>query len=311
MKKKLFFSGQVVLFGLFVFSLLATVLQFFGNSNSLTRFDHSKPVYNNLEAYDPSLFRLNSLERLEEYCDSIYAENVFADKGNEFEKTYVDIVSNTIRNRFYHGYSYSGFSDNYVGELISRVSLPGLSALVAPDDILKYPYAACSQQAIVMMETLKDKGFKTRKVTFDNIGHGGHFAFEVFSDGKWHFHDPNMEPDKKVLEAYERPDINFLVSNPEILLQAYNRYPKEQILGIFASHSYGAINKFPAPRAIVFQKVTKFLSSAIWLFFLAAFFIVRRKYLKLSGKIRTQNSDISVARMQPETVSVYYPPAQG
>jgi hypothetical protein len=305
MKKRLLFSVQVVLFGLFSFSLAATILQFSGDSNPLSKFDNKKAVYNSIEAYDPSLSRLNSLEKLEQYCDSLYAEKVFSDPSVEFESTYADIVSNTVRNRFYHGYSYAGFSSNYVGELIARATMPGLTALVAPDDILKYPFAACSQQSIVMMEVLKDKGFKTRKVIFDNISAGGHFAFEVFYDDKWHFSDPNMEPDKEILRKYDRPDINFLIGHTDILIQAYHRYPKEEIIGIFSSHSYGGINKFPAPRAIAFQKVTKFLSYTIWLFLLVAFIIVRRRYIKASNA-GTNNGAISI-RMQPGESSVYFP----
>ena len=295
------------MFGLFIFSLIATILQFSGDSDPLARFDYKKAVYNKIEAYDPSLSKLNSLDKLEQYCDSLYAEKAFSNPSVEFESVYTDIVSNIIRNRFYHGYSYGGFSNNYVGELIARTTMPGLSALVAPDDILKYPFAACSQQSIVMMEVLKSKGFKTRKITFDNLRVGGHFAFEVFYDDKWHFHDHNMEPDKDLLDKYGRPDINFLVDHPDILVQAYNHYPKDKILGIFSSHSYGAINTFPAPRAIVFQRVTKFLSYTVWCFFFIAFLIVRRKYLRTSTKISSQSIRIPVSQMQPEIAPVYYP----
>jgi hypothetical protein len=305
MKKRVLFWAQVFLFGLFNICLVATILQFSGHSNPLTRFDKAKSVYNNIEAYDPSLSRLNTLQKLEQYCDSMYANKAFAEPSVEFEKTYIDIVSNAVRDRFYHGYSYCGFSSNYVGELIAKATMPGLSALVAPDDILKYPYAACSQQAIVMMEVLKDKGFKTRKITFYNVRVGGHFAFEVFSDGKWHFHDPNMEPDKTVLNAYGRPGIDFLVRNPEILLKAYSRYPSEKVMDLFPNYSYGPINKFPAPRAIIFQRVTKVLSYTIWFFFLVAFIIVRRKYLRLSN-VGTRNGGIAI-RMEPDESTIYYP----
>jgi hypothetical protein len=306
MKKRILFSMQMVLFGLFNFSLLATILQLSGDSNPLSRFDHDKPVYNHVEAYDPALGRLNSLEKLELYCDSIYAETVFTNNAVEFEKTYTDIVSSTIRNRFFHGYSYYGFGNNYLATFVSKTTIPGLSALVIPDDILQYPYAACSQQSIVMMEVLKDKGLITRKVSFQGKT-SGHFAFEVFHDGVWHFHDPNMEPDKTVLNNYGRPGIAFLARNPEILLQAYSRYPKEEVLDIFPSYSYGPVNKFPAPRAIIFQRATKFLSYTIWLFFLAAYIIVRRKYIRERSKTYFRNNRIPVPQIQQGATSIYYP----
>jgi hypothetical protein len=305
MKKRSLLSAQLILFGLFIFFLFATILQFFGNANPLLRFDHSKSVYNHVEAYDPALIRLNSLEKIEQYCDSIYSTKIFEDPSLKFETTYTEIVSTTIRNRFYHGYSYYSFNDNYLSTVVSKITIPGLNALVIPDEILKYPFAACSQQSIVMMEVLKNKGFQTRKVGFLGKKFGGHFAFEVFYNDGWHFHDPNLEPDKAVLDNYGRPGIAFLVHNPEILLKAYSRYPKEKILDIFPNYYYGPVNKFPAPKAIIFQKATKFLSYTIWLFFLIAFLIVRRKYLR--SHVKMYVSDKTSGQQVQKTSSIYYP----
>jgi hypothetical protein len=306
MKRKILFVTQVALLILFSLSLLATVFQLTGNSNPLYRFDHNTAVYNHIEAYDPALSRLNSLKKLEQYCDSMYSERVFAGGAVEFERTYTDIVSSAVRNRFFHGYSYYGFGNNYIAALTAKITMPGLSALVIPDDILQYPYAACSQQSIVMMEVLKDKGLSTRKVSFLGKKFGGHFAFEVFYDGTWHFHDPNMEPDKALLNSYGRPGIEFLVRNPDILTKAYARYPGEKILDIFPTYSYGPINKFPAPRAVIFQKISLFLTYTIWIFFLIAFIIVRRSYLRISYKMPA-HSMAPVRRMQPVPTPVYYP----
>jgi hypothetical protein len=44
-----------------------------------------------------------------------------------------------------------------------------LSAIVLPEDILKYPMAACSQQSIIMMECFKKIGVDYRKVGFEDI----------------------------------------------------------------------------------------------------------------------------------------------
>jgi len=309
MKKRILLSAQITVLVLFIFSFLAAILPLFGSSNPLSRFDHNKAVYNNIEAFDPALVRLNSLKKLEKYCDSIYGANVFAGGNVEFEKNYTDIVSSVIRNRFFHGYSYYGFGTNYVAALTSKVTIPGLSALVMPDEILKYPYAACSQQSIVMMEVLKAKGFSTRKVAFLGKTYGGHFAFEVLYDGGWHFYDPNMEPDKKVLDEFGRPGIAFLVHNPEVLLRAYSRNPKEEILDIFPTYSYGPVNKFPAPKAIIFQRLTLFLSYSIWLLFLAMFIFIRRKYLRMGKRAYAQNQIITMHPVQGGMASAYYPGA--
>jgi len=306
MKKRLLISAQAVFLGLFILTLLATILQFMGKSNPLTRFDKDKPVLDRIEAYDPSLKRLNSLGKLEKYCDSMYASKSADGSPGSYENDYTDIVSNAVRNRFYHGFSYYGYGNNYLAAAISKVTIPGISALVIPDEILKYPYAACSQQALVMMEVLKNKSFKTRKVGFDNrTSYGGHFAFEVFYEGAWHFCDPDMEPDKEVLQAYNRPDIDFLVANKNVLLQAYHRYPKEQILAVFGSYFHGEVNEFPAPHAYIFQRTTNFLSYTIWLFFLLAYFVSRRLYRRIYKKRAA--GEVFVANHARQNSSLAYP----
>jgi hypothetical protein len=307
MKRKILFSAQIALLLLFGFSFLAFIFQLTGKSNPLSKLeDSTKSVYNGIEAYDPSLSRLNSLEKLEQYCDSIYGEKAFAGGSIEFERTYTDIVSSAVRNRFFHGYSYYSINDNYLAKIVAKVTMPGLNALVIPDEILKHPYAACSQQSIVMMEVLKDKGLSTRKISFEGKKFGGHFAFEVFYDGTWHFNDPNLEPDKSVLDNHGRPGIDFLVRNPDILTKAYAHRSSEEILDIFPTYSYGPVNKFPAPKALIFQKATHFLTYTIWIVFLIAFMIVRRSYLRIKRKMPAHGMKV-LHRMESVPASVYYP----
>ena len=304
--KRLLYPAQVILLVLFILSLLATFLQVFGDSNPLSKLNYKVPVYNNTEEYEPSLARLNSIDKLVKYCDSLYLVTVSTNNQDEIKKDYTDIVSSVVRKRFFHGYSYYGFSSNYVALLMSKVTIPGLDAVVIPDEILKYPFAACSQQSIVMMEVLQSKGFDTRKVSFQGKT-SGHFCFEVYFDGGWHFYDTNMEPDINVMNAYGRPGIAFLASHPEVLVKAYSRYPQSEIMDIFPTYTYGAINKFPAPRALVFQKLTRVLSYLIWFFFLFFFLIVRLKYLRLSSKTNVRNRRIYFPQPQAGRSSSYYP----
>jgi hypothetical protein len=304
--KRLLFQAQVILLGLFIFTLLASCLQLMGGSNPLTRLDYKDPVYNNIEEFDPSLARLNSVDKLVNYCDSLYLSTVLSDNTNEVERDYTNIVSAVVRKRFYHGYSYYGFGNNYISLLVSKISVPGLDAVVIPNDILKYPYAACSQQSIVMMEVLRSKGFATRKVSFQGKI-SGHFCFEVYYDGNWHFYDTNMEPDVKLLNSYNRPGIAFLVSHPEILVKAYNHYPRNEILDIFPNYSYGEINKFPAPKALLFQKLSKIFSYLVWFFFLFFYLIVRHKHIQLSSKTDVRNRRIYFPQPETGTSPSYYP----
>lgn len=304
--KKFLYAAQIIFLGLFVFTLLVSLLQFSGKNNPLAKFDYPKPVYNHSEEFDPSLSRLNSLKKLEQYCDSLFLTATGEADKERYEENYANLVSSVIRKRFYHGYSRYGFEDNYVATLFSGMTNPGYSAIVMPDDILEFPFAACSQQSIVMMELLKAKGFITRKILFQSKKTGGHFCFEVYYNNSWHFYDPNMEPDNALLNAYNRPGIAFLASNPDILTRAYKQHPKDEVLDLFTHYSYGSINQFPAPRAIAFHKISKIFSYTGWIFFLAAFLLVRRRYRRLTSKLYVRNSRVHLPQSQQGTSSSYY-----
>ena len=303
--KRLFFVLQICLFIAFNFFLLLTGYQLAGSPSTMQRVGYGKPVYDLKEEFDPSLQSLTSVDKLMAFCDGLYMGKANNNGTVTVDETYPNIVSSVIRKRFYHGYSLYGFSNNYMAMMLSGFTMEGLSAIVVPDDILKYPYAACSQQSIVFMEILQQKGFPTRKVGFKGKNNG-HFCFEVYYNRGWHFYDPDMEPSNAVLTAYKRPPISFLAKNPEVLLQAYHQYPKEKVMDIFMNYSYGTINTFAAPKAIIFQKLTKFLSYTLWLFCLAGFILVRKKYKKLQLKY-VRNNRIHIPRIQPGTSPIYYP----
>lgn len=127
------------------------------------------------ELYEPELAFINSLDVLEDYCDELY-ESV----ENKEHMPYPEIVNEVVKRRFYHGYSYFHWRDNYMAYLLSFVTKPDAHAIVLPDDILRYPYGACSQQAIVMMALLQRKGFPVRKVgLYDPEAGYGHFVLEA------------------------------------------------------------------------------------------------------------------------------------
>lgn len=292
--KKLYFIFQWGAFAAFNFFLLLTVYQLALRDTSTTRLSYNAPVYDKLEEFDPSLTRLNTLDKLESYCDSIYAERSYRDKEIRLEEVYPSLVSSVVSKRFYHGYSLYGFNDNFLAAVVSTlVNKEGLSAMVLPKDIVKFPYAACSQQSIVVMELLKQKGFITRKVGFQGKKYG-HFCFEVYYQGSWHFFDPDMEPDAKVLAAYNRPGIEFLARNPEVLMAAYRQYSKEMVQDIFPNYFFGKANASLAPMASVFHKITGFLSYTMWFFFLMFFVWMRKKYKRAGSSLPKVPARIAV-----------------
>lgn len=101
---------------------------------------------------------------------------------------YFQFIDDIIRKRFYHGYSYYNWDENPIAYLAGKIFWADLSAIVIPDDILKHPMAACSQQSIVMMEALKQRNIPYRMVGFKH-----HYALEAFIENEWRFFDANME----------------------------------------------------------------------------------------------------------------------
>lgn len=158
----------------------------------------------------------------------------------------------------------------------------GMAAIVMPNDIVKYPYAACSQQSIVGMELFKRIGYPVRKVTmYDNVTQQGHFAYEVFYGNEWHYFDHNMEPDAEVLKSYNRPSVAFLNAHPDVIALAYRKKDPALFQRLLLSGQIGPSNVNPAPFATMFQVVTKYTSYFGWiivgLFMLIRYMVLARK----------------------------------
>lgn len=199
------------------------------------------------EEYDSTLFyRLQNIDDIISYADSV--------EGSDQRQTlsYCEILASTIRKRFYHiGYSYYSLEDNWIAWLAGNLIWDHLHAIVLPDDILKHPGAACSQQAIVLKDCFKRAGIDYREVNLK-----GHFVLEGKIEGQWHLFDTNLEPSfpkgRKALDA--------LLRSRE-LAQAYKHaLTPSQVEKIFAHPVYGEPNAPIAPNATFFQRTTGFLS---------------------------------------------------
>ncbi len=229
------------------------------------------------EFFDSSLMRLTSVKKVIEFCDSVYGDSKI--KTNDSGK-YAGIMSVVLRGRFYHGYSYYGAGENSLAYLLSPIIKNDLKAIVIPDDILKHPNAACSQQSIVGMEVFKKKGYKVRKVIFNGEKYGGHFCFEAAYEGSWHFFDPDVEPELMILTEYNRPSFEMLNKNDSLLFKLYDKQGNDYVLNVFKKYHYGEVNEFPAPHARIFQYATKYLSYTLWFWVLLIFYFLRRKNRK-------------------------------
>jgi hypothetical protein len=268
-KKRKIWSA--VFLSLFIFSLVCFLFALKGYY-SPAKFSGIKPVELADDEFDSTLMRINSMAKLEAYCDSFFATKSTI-------RHYPGIVSEVLRKRFYHGYSYYDAYTNPVAAFTAPLIKKGMAAIVLPDDILKYPFAACSQQSIVGTALLKRKGFKVREVRmFDTVMQAGHFAYEAFYDGGWHYFDPNREPDYEVLKKYNRPSVAYLNEHPEIIIAAYRTKNPEFFRRLLLSSKLSAVNNKTAPVATIFQIATKYMSYFGWLL-MGIFMLIRYRIL--------------------------------
>ena len=269
------------LFLTIAFFLLAAGNLFFG---SKPQPDPPSPA---VEEFDASYLRLNSIDKLTAYCDSLFQAT-----GGTIK--YPILISSVVTKRFYHNYSLYSFASNPTMNILARLlGDETYTAIVIPNDIMKFPNAACSQQSIICMQVLEREGIPVRKVAmFDSVSNAGHFTFEAFYDKGWHFFDVDEEPDLDVLNKYARPSAAFLANHPEIVTAAYSRKPApDKFVRLLQSHQIGPVNKFPAKTAYFVQLSTKVFNYVGWLFALLLIYIrARYRRARAPQAVRVQNS---------------------
>jgi hypothetical protein len=255
----------------FVFFCITSLFLFISESipNSIDYKEASK------EIFDPQLQRLNNVGDIIRYTDSMY---VSLKLGRFDTSRYVKIVSGTIKRRFYHGISHYSLSDNWIVFVLGRICWDHMSAIVKPDDILKYPEGLCSQQNIVFMQVLNEKGITTRSVGLGRVEGPGHFLCEVQYDNRWHLYDVDVEPNWE-RTTFDHESLDILLSNKNELYKIYEgRLTTDVIDKVVSIVNYGLPNEFPAKNMLLFHKVTKLLTYFLPIFFAIMFILFYRKY---------------------------------
>lgn len=227
------------------------------------------------ELFLPQLKRLNSIDKVINYTDSVYRElNLTSFDTSK----YVRIVSGTVKRRFYHGISNYSLSENWILHLLGKICWSHVSAIVNPEDILKYPEGLCSQQNIVFMEVLKRKGITTRSVGLGTKEGPGHFLSEVLYESKWHLYDVDVEPNW-MATSFNHESLEVLLGNKQELYKIYEgRITKDVIDKIITKVHYGVSNEFPAKHMLLFHQITKLVTYLLPIFFLLIFFWYYKKY---------------------------------
>jgi hypothetical protein len=251
---------QNILFFIFLLLFAFAGLNYYHNFLVKPSFLH---IENLEEEFDAKLYKLNSLSKVLEYVNTQYGSDKI---GREDSLKYANLMARTLRMRFYHGWSQYGFKDNWVLYLLSPVHEHALG-IVEPNDILNYPEALCSQQAIVGMMALRSRGYTYRKVGFHNKERKmGHFTYEIKIGKNWHFYDLDKEPNLKVLEENNRPSIDSLAVNHELRQAAYLSHSSDIKDGLISNYNNNhPPNVFPATNMLTFHRVTLFLSYTLWI----------------------------------------------
>ncbi|MGZ3850900.1 MAG: hypothetical protein ACXVKI_17340 [Flavisolibacter sp.] len=216
------------------------------------REDHSHNLGHPWEEFEPSYY--SKFQTVQDII--VDADKKFAVKDQN-SLSYFNYIAEVIRKRFYHGYSCYSLSDNPFAFLAGKFIWNNLSAIVIPDDIMKHPMAACSQQAIVLMQV-----FKRRNIDFRKVGFSNHYTVEGKIEGSWKYFDTNLEPNFN----NQRASLNDLIvthrfdsvySNIQMNPQEFHKELSNPVLG--------EINKAPASKAIFFHKACYLLQSKYFL----------------------------------------------
>ena len=228
------------------------------------------------EKFDPSLTRLNTLNKLDAYADSITAlKNI-----RPGTLDYVIELKNIVSYRFYHKYAAQSLRENWIAAASQKITGLYLSSKIQSDDILTRPYGYCGQQNVVLKDLFEMHGIRGRVLYFPE-----HFVLQAYVEGKWCFFDADGEPD---IKPYQRGNITWLM-NPDSLAIAYHkdRAWAVETFGDPVYYRIGRLDEIRGPRAQLFQDITKVLSRIAFLFPLLLYVYLRLKQKRKAAIVST------------------------
>ena len=240
--------------------------------------DYTKNYGHPWEEYDASYFL--KFQSVDDIIDSADAHFRLGDRNS---LGYYDYIADIVRKRFYHGYSYYNMADNPLVFLAGKY-WSNLSAVVIADDVMKHPMAACSQQAIVLMEVFRRNGTPFRKVTFNH-----HFTVEARIENDWRYFDTDMEPKfqgprkslRELLAVHQFDTVyKYAVTN-------VTEFRKD-----LGTARFGRINERPASRATFLHRLGSFFVSKYFLFSALMLMILSTVRISLRSWFRKPLDDI-------------------
>jgi hypothetical protein len=233
--------------------ILATVALLLPNFFSVTL--QSAPGYNGKEKFETHMQPLQTVAAIEDFTDTMAKKAGV--QVNSF--AYLAMLEGAISSRFYHGFSHYKLSENWIAAVAGKCLKEDYACKVNVAHIMQEANAACSQQALVMMEILRHK-----KINYRSIGFPHHYALEAQVDKEWYFFDANMEPR---ITAKQR-SLQYWQHQSDRLKPFYSasRFPDLDFkFGIAQTATTGIVNEVPAQRAYLFHMATGILSKILWL----------------------------------------------
>jgi hypothetical protein len=233
-----------------------------------------------IEMYDEKIAKIDNLDNLKKLVDYDIKKNNFA--GIDIP-IYIDDI---VRRKYFHQVAYISADTNWILK-IADYFFPEYFFLTAmdPKDLMMKNHGICNQQSIIFQELIKDYTFEYASIVFDikipNQKNFGHFATTVKVGSDWFYFDSNMEPvyDRKNSLIFKK----VLEADKEVLKKLYPQYnfdllTKEMI-------DLRDLNRFPAKRGVMFQKITQFLSNFSWFLFLIFSLLIKSIGLKKEGPV--------------------------
>jgi hypothetical protein len=228
------------------------------------------------ESYEPQLSRLDNIPKLTNYIDSVVDQKKIA-KTDTLQ--FVLTATEVVKQRFHYGFSNYTFATNWPAYVGGKLIWSHLSAVVDPDDILKHSEGLCSQQTIVFLDILRQKGIPFRSVGLGPKEGPGHFLCEVHYDGDWHVYDITMEPNWQAV-ANAHKSMMFYKNNKDTLFTVYkDKIPSEILDKMLVEVNYGKTNSMPARNMLLFHKTCKGLVYLVP--FLPLWFVLRIRKRKI------------------------------
>ena len=216
-------------------------------------------VSNAHELYCPSLARIKDLKAAQDYIDSSYSSQY-----QTFDSIrYLQVTENFVKRKFYHGNAVFSWKENWICWILGKTIWSHFNSVVAPEEVIKHSQAMCSQQTMVFIYLMKQKGYQYRYAYLFSKSRG-HFCCEIWQGAVWHFVDVDMEPHWERTKGLANISLEKSIKNNslETIYDSGYSFIKE-VVNNNSKVKYEEINKNLGNTMIFFQQITKILSLLI------------------------------------------------